>query len=60
MENKDIAQGLEQIRDRINRLDFDDQTAEEKIRELQKTLRTGDDTVYVLDKAIERLGDDEQ
>lgn len=56
---QDIATGLEEIRDRIERTEFDDQTPEEKIRELQKTLRSGDDPVYILDQAVEALTGEE-
>jgi len=55
MNNKDIANGLEEIRDRVERTGYDDQTAEEKIEELNQVLRSGDDPIYVLDQAIEKL-----
>ena len=59
MNNENIATNLEEIRDRIERMDFDDQTPEEKIQELTKTLRDGDDPVYILDQAIEELTGEE-
>lgn len=55
MNDNEIATGLEEIRDRIERTEFDDQNPEEKIEELNQVLRSGDDVVYVIDQAIEEL-----
>lgn len=55
LDDKELRKGLEQINKRIEATRYDDLTREEKINQLQETLRSGDDTVYLLDQAIKRL-----
>lgn len=59
LDDKEIAQLLDEVRTRIERADYDDWTDEEVVKSLQQVLSTGDDITYVLDQAIERLGEND-
>lgn len=55
LDDKELRQGLTEIVERIEMTGYDDKTPEEKLEELNHVLKSGDDIVYVLDQAIERL-----
>jgi uncharacterized protein YbaP (TraB family) len=57
LDDKELRKGLEQINQRIEATNYDDLTKEEKINQLQETLKSGDDIVYLLDQAINLLAE---
>lgn len=59
LDDKQITKGLEEIRDRVEAVEYDDATIEDKLDMFRNVLESGDDIVYVLDQAIESLTDKE-